>query len=251
MRLAYFICGMAAVGRTHAAEGIRSAGEMDEFRKEGAKGAAAMAERMFLLKGNFRHGESQLRKPEDRIVAETAVTAGHAEDFAVDGAFSGQKQLTVARYGQGATIAGSTLRDAPQPREQVEIVAFIVGESGSSAARLVTGILSKARRAHTGFAAQGVYFEAGIVSKDEARSEAAVVLRFHPGVARKGGFVLGGRGDLPESGRRFNGESTFGSGDGEVAQLAGVGGGCAEGEHSSVYAGIFVPGWGRAFFRSH
>jgi hypothetical protein len=203
---------------------------------------------VFLFERNFGHGELQLGKPEERIVAEAAVTTRRGEDFAIDGTFGGQKQLTVARYGQGATIAGCALRDSAQARKQIEIVAFIVGEPRFGEARLVTGVTSKARGTHPGFATQGVDFKTGVVSEDEAGSEAAVVLRFHSRVPGKGGFVLVGWRNLFEVGRRLDRESPLGGGDRKIAQLTGVGGGSIE---SNRHRFILCGGIGRcAFFRS-
>jgi hypothetical protein len=112
---------------------------------------------------------------------------------------------------------------------------------------------------------EGVDFEAGVVGEDVAVGVAAVVLGFEAGIAGEGGLVFFGSGDGVEVGERLNedaaGQTTFGCGDGEVAEFAGVSGGGVEGERHGfslcgrngemaaaqvVYEGAAFAAWGTA-----
>jgi len=176
-----------------------------------------MAEEMLLLEGNFCHRELQLRDPEEWVVAEAACAARSGENFPVHAAVAGAENFAVARNGEDTAIARGALGDPAKAGQQVDVIALIDREARIGATGLEARVGGVARGADTGLAAESIDFEAGIVGEDQAGDEAAIVLRFEPGVAGEGELVLGGCRDLFEAGRRIDSESTFGGGDGEVA----------------------------------
>ena len=199
-----------------------------------------MTDGVLLLERNFRHGESELRKEEEGIVSEAAGSARGGENFAIDETFGGQQHLAVSGEGERAAVAGGAEGDTAQAGQEVEIIAGVDGDLAGATGDIAR-ILGKARGAYAGFASQGVDFEAGIVGEDESRGEAAVVLRLETGVAGEGRFILGRRGDFVEIRQRRDGEPAFGSGDREVAELAGVGGGSVESNrHGFILCGVYA-----------
>jgi hypothetical protein len=89
-------------------------------------------------------------------------------------------------------------------------------------------VVGEAGGADSGPAVEGVDFEAGVVGYDDlAGCAAGVVGGFEASVTFEGGFVFCGSGDLCEVGEWGEGDVRR-RGGGEVAELAGVGGGDVE-----------------------
>lgn len=123
------------------------------------------------------------------------------------------------------------LHDAIHAFEQVEIVALVRCGCGG---QYEAGILRVAGGADAWFAVEGIDFEAGVVGEDAALDVEAVVLGFETGIASEGGLIFFGSGDGWEVGQRLDQNAAVGRGDGEVAELAGVGGSGVEGERHEV-----------------
>jgi len=198
----------------------RSGDQFPETGQERAKSTAAMTDGVLLLERNFRHGESELRKEEEGIVSEAAGSAREVRispstklrrSAAPRGLWRGPGRSGNGRCGGRCRAGGTEGRGYCGRRWRSR-------RCHGDIAR----ILGKARGAYAGFASQGVDFEAGIVGEDESRGEAAVVLRLETSVAGEGRFILGRRGDFVEIRQRRDGEPAFGSGDREVAELAGL-----------------------------
>jgi hypothetical protein len=86
-------------------------------------------------------------------------------------------------------------------------------------------VVGEAGGADPGLTVEGVDFEAGVVGYDDlAGGVVGVVDGFEAGVAFEGGFVFGGGGDLFYA-REWGERDVLRCCGGEVAELAGVGGG--------------------------
>ena len=115
--------------------------------------------------------------------------------------------------------------------EEVEVVALSSRcERSRCSASVEVVVVGVAGGADAGCSVEGVDFEAGVVGDDDfAGGVVGVVDGLEAGVAFEGGFVFGvGRGfrSGPGSGVRVMCRR---GGGGEVAELAGVGGGDVEG----------------------
>jgi hypothetical protein len=193
--------------------------------EERGEGSAAMAEGEFGFDVEFGHGLVLIGQVEEGIVAETAGATRGGEDFAFDGAMADAEDLSVADCCEDAVIAGCwiSVGDFAEGFEEAEVVALV----GCSNAEEVF-VFGVAGGADAGCSIEGVDFEAGVVGDDDfAGSVMGVVDGFEAGVAFEGGFVFGGSGDFFYAGEWREGDVLRCCG-GEVAKLAGVGGGDVE-----------------------
>ena len=105
---------------------------------------------------------------EERVVAEAFGAAGGGEDFAFDGSVADGEDLTVARGGENAVVAGAALgeRDVGEVGDEVEVVALVCGCVRWIGEVMIVGV---AGGADAGGSVEGVDFEAGVVCDDELR----------------------------------------------------------------------------------
>ncbi len=78
----------------------------NEHAKECGERTAAMAEGEFGEGVEFGHGRVAIGQIEEWVVAEAAGAAWGGENFAFDGAVADAEDLSVARRGEGAVVAG-------------------------------------------------------------------------------------------------------------------------------------------------
>jgi hypothetical protein len=117
--------------------------------------------------------------------------------------------------------------DTAQLFDEFTVVVFIVGRGPS-----------EPRRIDTRRSSQGVHTKAGIVGKDHAVSEGAIIERFLAGVGLKSLLIFDARGQLAKAGESFDFNPERARRRLEFAQLAGVGGG----EIKFVGRGLWIMG---------
>jgi hypothetical protein len=210
--------------------------------EKSVKGSASMADRELGFGGELGHGFVVVGEEEERVVAEAVDAARGGEDFAFDGAFGDTEYVAIAGCCEDAAISSRWMRagKGAQGLLEAEVIA-LVGAGGCGAGEaLVVGV---AGGADAGGSVESVDFEAGVVGDDDLAAEVmGVVDGLDTGVAFEGEFVFRGRGDFMETWQRLE-DDVLRCGSGEVAELAGVGGGDVELHASDVelHASIDIP----------
>ena len=180
--------------------------------------------------GKLGHGAVEVGKEEEGVVAEAAGAAGSGEDEAFDGALGGVEEFAIAGEGERAAVTGLAAGFGTSARAARR--AALLRLSGVSAVGGVGQVGGEAGAADSGGVVEGGDLEAGVVGEDEEVGCAeGVVDGLGAGVGLEGGPVLGRGGDGGDVGEGFDADGGRGRGGaGEVAELAGIGGGGVE-EH--------------------
>ncbi len=79
--------------------------------QEGGEGSASMAEGEFGLEIDLGHGSVECREVEERVVAEASGATGFGENLAFDGSVADGEDVSIARGGQDAVVAGAALSE--------------------------------------------------------------------------------------------------------------------------------------------